>query len=130
MNVKKENLDMVIVRGINSDWFEDNFKEMEVYFGGNNIAVPTNDAYYIGFYLEKPISAITHIGIVKDITRTIDNQGNKSAIAYLSAIIKLPQSIPTHDAHAIRKHEYWILSDFKLSTDDMTNLRQSITRLS
>jgi len=128
LNVKRENEDMVIVRGINSDWFEDNFKDMEVYFGGNNIAVPIHDAYYIGFYLEKPKSAITHIGIVKDIKRTDDSQG-KSAIAYLSAIIELPQKITTHDSHAIRKHEYWKLSELELSTQDMTKLRQIITRL-
>lgn len=127
MNVK--NQDLVIVRGINSDWFADNFIDMEIYFGGNNLAVPIHDAYFIGFYLEKPTSAITHIGIVKDIKRTVDNNGNKSAIAYLSAVVKLPKRVETIDAHAIRKHEYWTLNDLNLSTTTMILLRDSINEI-
>jgi len=130
MNVKDENCNKVIVRGINSSWFADNFKDMKVYFSGSNKAVPLYDTYYLGFYLEQPDSAITHIGIIKNIERTVDGSGNKTAIAYLSAIIKLPTPIKTDDAHPIRKHEYWSLDKFGLSQQYMEALRNVINVMS
>ncbi len=68
----------VIVRGMKKEWFIDHFKEMEVYFGGDPRGVPTQDAQYIGFYLEAPDSAITHIGIVNSIERDEDGGSHLS----------------------------------------------------
>ena len=86
MNVT--NPDLVVVRGINSDWFEKNFSELWIGFGGTPQATPKEDAYYVGLYLEAPISAITHIGIVERIDRY-----NNGADFYLKAnplgVIKL-----------------------------------------
>jgi len=96
--------DRVIVRGMKQEWFMDHFKDMAVYFGGDPRGVPSKDADYIGFYLEAPISAITHIGIVESIER-----GENSADFYLKAVIKLDEPIKTVDEHAIRKQEYWTL---------------------
>ena len=97
---------MVIVRGMKQEWFMDHFKDMVVYFGGDPRGVPVQDADYIGFYLEAPVSAITHIGIVEKIDR-----GDNSADFYLKAVIKLDQPIKTVDGHAIRKQEYWTLEE-------------------
>ena len=87
-----------------ADWFMDHFKDMKVYFGGKR-AVPAFNSDYIGFYLEAPVSAITHIGIVERIERV-----DEGATFYLKAIVKLdsPVSVP---GHAIRKQEYWKLED-------------------
>lgn len=97
---------MVIVRGMKEEWFMEHFKNMEVYFGGDPKAIPKKDADYIGFYLESPISAITHLGLVNKIERYDDG-----ATFYLKAIIKLDDPIKTVDKHAIRKQEYWKLED-------------------
>ena len=94
----------VIVRGMKQEWFMDHFKEMVVYFGGDPKGVPAKDADFIGFYLEAPVSAITHIGVVENIVRDSD-----SADFYLKAIIKLDTPVKTADEHAIRKQEYWTL---------------------
>jgi len=85
------------------EWFMDHFKEMAVYFGGDPKAVPARDANYIGFYLEAPESAITHIGVVESIERT-----EQGATFYLKAIIKLDKPVTTD--HGIRKQEYWTLA--------------------
>ncbi len=94
---------VVIVRGMTQEWFMHHFKDMEVYFGGDPRGVPAKDADYIGFYLEAPDSAITHIGLVENIERD-----PKGATFYLKAIIKLDNPITVSD-HAIRKQEYWSL---------------------
>ncbi len=114
MNVTNNNL--VIVRGINSDWFEENFSEMWIGFGGSPQAIPKEDAYYVGLYMEAPTSAITHIGIVDEIIRT-----NDRADFYLKAIIKLEK--PINPGHAIRKHENWALSRLGLNQNEMNEIR-------
>ena len=96
----------VIVRGMKEEWFMDHFKDMAVYFGGDPRGVPAKDANYIGFYLEAPISAITHLGVVESIIRE-----SGSATFNLKAIIKLDKPVKTIDEHAIRKQEYWTLSE-------------------
>jgi hypothetical protein len=96
----------VIVRGMKEEWFMDHFKDMSVYFGGDPRGVPARDANYIGFYLEAPISAITHLGIVESIERP-----EGSAVFHLKAVIKLDHPVRTDDDHAIRKQEYWTLSE-------------------
>lgn len=95
----------VIVRGMTQKWFVNHFIDMEVYFGGDPKGIPAYDADFIGFYLEAPDSAITHIGIVNRITRT-----NKGATFHLKAVIKLDKPIKVSD-HAIRKQEYWELTE-------------------
>jgi len=82
----------------------DHFKEMAVYFGGDPKAIPARDANFIGFYLEAPDSAITHIGIVERIVRS-----DTEATFYLKAIIKLDEPVKVQDGHGIRKQEYWTL---------------------
>jgi hypothetical protein len=114
MNVT--NPDLVLVRGINSRWFKENFTNFWIGFGGSPQAVPKEDAYYVGLYLESPESAITHIGIVDYIER-YDN----GADFYLKAIIKLPNQI--NPGHAIRKHENWSLSRLGLNETQIANLR-------
>lgn len=99
---------LVIVRGINAKWFEQNFTEMWIGFGDAAVAIPKQDANYIGLYLESPVSAITHIGIVNSIDRY-----EGGADFYLKAIIKLDK--PVKPIHQIRKHEYWSLQDFGLT---------------
>jgi hypothetical protein len=106
MNVTDPNL--VIVRGINSDWINENFTEMWIGFAGKGRGIPIHDANYVGLYIESPISAITHIGIVESIERKDDG-----ANFYLKAIIKLEK--PVKPEHQIRAHEYWTLSDFGLT---------------
>lgn len=101
--------DTVIVRGMKKKWFGDHFQDMNVYFGGDPRAIPARDAKFIGFYLETPVSAITHIGIVKSIHR--DETGARFE---LKAIIKLNSPITTLDHHAIRKQEYWTLKDLNI----------------
>lgn len=93
----------VIVRGMKQEWFINHFKDMEVYFGGDPRGIPAYDADFVGFYLEAPDSAITHIGIVSEIERY-----EGGATFYLKAIIKLDAPIRVDD-HAIRKQEYWSL---------------------
>ncbi len=114
MNVT--NPDLVLVRGINSEWFEKNFSGFWIGFGGSAQATPKEDAYYIGLYLGAPVSAITHIGIVDNIERY-----DEGADFYLKSIIKL--KTPVISGHAIRKHENWNLADFGLSRSQMENLR-------
>lgn len=96
----------VIVRGMTQEWFMDHFKDMTVYFGGDPRGVPAKDADFVGFYLEAPVSAITHLGIVEKIERK-----KNSATFYLKAIIKLDSPVKTIDEHAIRKQEYWTLTE-------------------
>jgi len=100
---KKKNA--VIVRGMTHEWFIDHFKDMVVYFGGDPRAVPAYDADYVGFYLEAPDSAITHIGLVQSIDRT-----SEGATFHLKAVIALDHPVAVED-HAIRKQEYWTLKD-------------------
>lgn len=95
----------VIVRGMTSKWFMDHFKDMAVYFGGDPRGIPAYDSDFIGFYLEAPDSAITHIGIVDNVVRDSDG-----ATFHLKAVIKLDEPIKVAD-HAIRKQEYWELSE-------------------
>lgn len=115
MHVLPEDKDTVIVRGMNEAWLKTHFQDMEVLFGHTDApqAIPSRDANYIGFYLEKPVSAITHIGIVQDIQPNSD--GGKTF--FLQAVIKLPKPIvpENHPNSGIRKHEYWKLSDLGLS---------------
>lgn len=106
MNVTNPN--SVIVRGINHEWLAENFTKMWIGFGDAPTAVPKDDAYYVGLYLEAPVSAITHIGIVESIVR----QENRADF-YLKAIVKLSE--PVKPGHQIRKHEYWTLQDFGLT---------------
>lgn len=120
MNVT--NLDLVLVRGINSKWFTENFTDFWIGFGGSPQAIPKEDAYYVGLYLESPVSAITHIGIVDSIER-YDN----GADFFLKAIIKLPK--PVTPNHAIRKHENWQLSDFGLTRTQMDALRGQLSTI-
>ena len=101
---------MVIVRGMKREWFIDHFKEMAVYFGGDPRGVPAKDARYIGFYLEAPDSAITHIGVVESIERN-----DAGTTFHLKAIIKLDQPVRPDDEHAIRKQEYWTLEELGIS---------------
>jgi len=98
----------VIVRGMTKEWFMDHFKNMTVHFGGDPRGVPVKDAQFIGFYLEAPDSAITHIGIVD-----MDNIQREAGGAEfpLKAIIRLDTPVVVSDGHAIRKHEYWTLED-------------------
>ena len=102
--------DTVIVRGMTKEWFIDHFKDMAVYFGGDPKGVPAKDAKYIGFYLEAPDSAITHIGIVDSIQRK-----DGEATFNLKAVIKLDEPFKVKDKHAIRKHEYWTLEKLGIS---------------
>ncbi|MEZ5358836.1 MAG: hypothetical protein R3F48_08385 [Candidatus Zixiibacteriota bacterium] len=93
-----------IVRGMTKDWFNDHFKDMKVYFSGKT-ATPQKDADYIGFYLEAPDSAITHLGVVENIDRQPE-----LVTFYLKAIIRLDKPVKVED-HAIRKQEYWSLEE-------------------
>lgn len=120
MNVT--NPDLVIVRGINSDWLSENFSQLWVGFGGTPQATPKEDAYYVGLYMEAPTSAITHFGIVDDIERN-----ENSADFYLKAIIKLKN--PVNPGHAIRKHENWTLSQLGLNQKQMDSIRNQLSVL-
>lgn len=120
MNVK--NLELVLVRGINSKLLSENFSQLWIGFGGTPQSVPKEDAYYVGLYLEAPVSAITHIGIVDKIDRY-----ELGADFYLKSIIKL--KTPINPGHAIRKHENWKLSDFGLSIDLMNKIRQNLDEI-
>lgn len=114
--------DLVIVRGINSEWFKENFSQLWVGFGGSPQAIPKEDAYYVGLYMEAPVSAISHIGIVDRIERY-----EKGADFYLKSIIKL--NTPVNPGHAIRKHENWKLSQLGLSEIQMSNIRNQIINI-
>ena len=92
-----------------NEWFMNHFKDMEVYFGGDSRAIPAYDSDFIGFYLEAPRSAITHIGIVEEIIPSQTGTTYK-----LKAIIKLDEDIKVPD-HAIRKQEYWTLKELNIS---------------
>lgn len=118
MNVK--NPELVLVRGINADWFQENFSQLWIGFGGAPQALPKEDAFYVGLYLEAPTSAITHIGIVE----RIDRHG-MHADFYLKAIIKLGNSV--NPGHAIRKHENWTLAELGLNRTQMDALRLQLT---
>lgn len=117
MNVT--NPDLVLVRGINSDWFKENFSQLWVGFGGSPQATPKEDAYYVGLYMEAPASAITHIGIVDYIERY-----ENGADFYLKAIIKLKN--PVDPGHAIRKHENWTLSQLGLNRTEVDSIRNQL----
>lgn len=114
MNVTEK--DLVIVRGINDEFFKENFSNLCISFGGDPKAIPAKDAYYVGLYLGAPVSAITHIGIVSEIERY-----EGGADFYLKSIIKLDEAFEPD--HAIRKHEYWHLSDFRLNESLMEIFR-------
>lgn len=117
MNVT--NPELVLVRGINSEWFNENFGQLWVGFGGAPQAIPKEDAYYVGLYLEAPTSAITHIGIVDRI-----EPYDGGVDYYLKALIKLKS--PINPGHAIRKHENWKLSDFGLTVTQMDDIRTKL----
>ena len=117
--MKVTNADLVIVRGINSEWFEENFSKLWIGFGGSPQAIPKEDAYYVGLYMEAPASAITHIGIVDYIKRD-----KKGADFYLKAIIKLNE--PVNPGHAIRKHENWTLDRLGLDRKILEIIRDQI----
>ena len=118
--MKVKNPDLVVVRGINSEWFEENFSRLWIGFGGSTPqAIPKEDAYYVGLYMEAPASAITHIGIVDYIERDKDG-----ADFYLKAIIKLKN--PVNPGHAIRKHENWTLDRLELDRKEMETIRDLI----
>ena len=107
MNVT--NPELVLVRGINSEWLKQNFTNLWIGFGGSSPqALPKEDAYYVGLYLEAPTSKITHIGIVERI-----EEYPNGVDYYLKALIKLQKEIDP--GHPIRKHENWKLSDFGLT---------------
>ena len=110
--MKIEDSNLVIVRGINNEWINENFTEMWIGFGGSPVGIPQKDSKFVGLYIEAPISAITHIGIVDKIKRY-----ENKADFYLKAIIKLDN--PIKPDHQIRKHEYWKLSDFGLQSIDL-----------
>jgi hypothetical protein len=116
MNVT--NPELVLVRGINSEWFKENFSQLWIGFGGSPQAIPKEDAFYVGLYLESPVSKITHIGIVDSIDR------NGTCDFYLKAIIKLNN--PVDPGHAIRKHENWTLTRLGLNQIQMENIRQQL----
>lgn len=121
MDVKNPNL--VLVRGINNNWLKDNFGDMMIGFGGSTPqTLPKEDAYYIGLYVEAPVSKITHLGIVKDTYRE-----NNYAEFYLKAIIELQS--PVSPGHPIRKHENWSLSDFGLTKAQMDTLRNQLSSI-
>lgn len=120
MNVT--NPELVIVRGINSEWLKENFSELWIGFGDSPQAIPKEDAYYVGLYLEAPVSAISHIGIVESIERY-----EGGAHFYLKAIIKLRNEI--NPGHAIRKHENWTLSQLGLTVIQMDNIRQQLNSI-
>lgn len=117
MNVTNPKL--VIVRGINSSWFKENFSQLWIGFGGTPQATPKEDSFYVGLYIEAPISAITHIGIVESIDR-YDN----GADFYLKAIVKLTN--PVKPDHAIRKHENWTLDQLGLNQTQMDSIRNQL----
>lgn len=116
------NPELVLVRGINSEWFKENFSQLWVGFGGAPQAIPKEDAYYVGLYLEAPISAITHLGIVERI-----EPYDGGVDYFLKALIKL--KIPVKPGHAIRKHENWQLSDFGLTQMQMDQIRVQIENI-
>ena len=120
MNVKEK--DLVIVRGINDEFFKANFSNLCISFGGDPKAIPAQDAYYVGLYLGAPVSAITHIGIVSEIDRY-----EEGADFYLKSIIRLNKAMDP--GHAIRKHEYWHLSDFGLDESLIETLREATLNL-
>ena len=107
-NMDKKSANSVIVRGMKAEWFIDHFKDMKVYFGGHPKGIPSYDADYIGFYLEAPDSAITHIGLVDNIVRS-----DQEVVFELKAIVKLDKPVAVD--HAIRKQEYWTLSELGIS---------------
>jgi len=100
--------DLVIVRGINDVWFKENFSKMWIGFGGSPKGVPKQDANYVALYIGAPVSSIAYIGVVSQI-----NRFTVGADFYLRALIKLPVVVNTN--HQIRKHEYWKITDFGLS---------------
>lgn len=119
MNVTNDQL--VVVRGITDEFFNENFAKFAIQFGGTPQAVPASDAYYVGLYFGAPISKITHIGVVKEIER--DNTNAPYAEFEIKTLIKLEN--PLDPGHAIRKHENWALSDFDLSDKEL-NMLQAI----
>jgi len=112
--------ELVLVRGINSEWLKENFSQLWIGFGGSPQATPKEDSFYVGLYIEAPVSAITHIGIVDRIDRD-DNGVN----FYLKAIIKLTNQV--NPGHAIRKHENWTLSQLGLSQSQMDGIRNRLS---
>src|ERR1035437_938607 len=115
--------ELVIVRGINSDWLETNFSEMRIGFNCAPRGIPAQDAFYIGLYIGAPVSAITHIGIVDRIDR--NNEDELDVYFYLKAIIKLKE--PKLTDHQIRSHVYLHLSDFGMNEKQMRNLREQLS---
>lgn len=98
----------VIIRGVTHKFWNDHFKEMVVWFGGQPSAPPhgkpSEDASFIAFYLEAPDSAITHIGIVDRIQR---NPVNEADEFHLSCIYKMDPPVQWH--HPVQNFEYTTL---------------------
>lgn len=117
--MKVEDPTLVIVRGINHESFRDNLGHFCISFGGIPQAIPKNNAYYVGLYLDTPNSAITHIGIVEYIER-----GKDYADFHLKSLIKL--NSPKGEGKGIRKHEYWHLKDFDIKQEDIEKIRDII----
>lgn len=117
MNVT--NPELVIARGINDTWFKENLSKMWIGFGPNPVGIPKEDAYFIGLYVQAPVSAIKYIGVVD----TIDRYPG-GADFYLKAIIELPQ--PVDPGHAIRKQEYWNINNLGLNASQITLLQQLV----
>lgn len=109
----------VIVRGMTAEWFADHFQDMKVYFGGLR-AVPQYNTDFIGFYLEAPTSAITHIGVVDFVERQTEG-----ATFHLRAVIKLKNPVPVD--HGIRKQEYWSFKE--LGIEKIVLLINSFSRV-
>ncbi|MGN6400480.1 MAG: hypothetical protein ACTHMD_08505 [Flavisolibacter sp.] len=113
------NPDLVIVRGINDTWFKENLSKMWIGFGGDPKGIPKEDAYFVGLYLQAPVSAIKYIGVVSEIDRY-----SRGADFYLKALIELPE--PIQPGHAIRKQEYWNIKEFGLDENRIALLRQLV----
>ena len=106
MNVTNHKL--VLVRGINTEWFKENISQLWIGFGGSPQAIPKDVAYYVGLYLELPVSRITHIRIVDYIEKY-----DTGVDYYLNAIVKL--KVLVDPGHVIGKHENWTLTRLRLN---------------
>lgn len=117
MNV--ENDELVLARGINSDWINENFTGFWVGFGADGNSIPKEDAYYVALYIGVPESRIMYLGIVGDVIRYEDH-----VEYYLKALIKLKN--PIDPGHPIRKHEYWSLSQLGIPKVQVEQVRKII----
>lgn len=106
--------EMVIVRGVKKEWFEENIVDMRVLFGGQepraipNVLKEGKEVHLVGLYLEAPRSAITHIGIIESIEDTSKPDWPEYA-CHLKALIRLAE--PVNTEHPIRCFEYKTLGE-------------------